>query len=229
MSVSAIVLVAAAWLFLLVLALAVLRTAGKAERAAEARLRRPPEPDRSDRSDALRRARGAVLMVAAVPLAAAALDATSSDARAQGSAACAGAAPAATLCLINVERRQRGLPPLTANARLTRAALRHSRDMVNRRYFAHVSLSGSTFIDRLRRSGYLARCRAWSAGETLAWGTGSRARPASRVAAWMRSRPHRQIILDPSFREAGIGIAAGTPTGRAGGATYTGEFARRRC
>ena len=67
-------------------------------------------------------------------------------------------APTATLCLINAERRARGLAPLTANARLARAAQGHAADMVARDYFSHFSPSGSSFTDRLRRVGYARQC-----------------------------------------------------------------------
>jgi uncharacterized protein YkwD len=134
-----------------------------------------------------------------------------------------------TICLINAERKQRGLAPLRANTKLIRAAHRHSLDMVMRGYFAHQSLSGRTLTDRLRIVGYLRGCSSWSAGETIAWGSGSAGSPASRVAAWMRSPGHRTILLGASFREVGIGIATGTPRGSRAGATYTADFGRRHC
>ena len=216
----------ALWFVLVILALAMLRASSRAERTSKERRRTGarPAPDRAERRQ---RARAAAMMIAAVPLAAAALDAGASTASA---AACGGGPARATLCLINVERKQRGLATLRANAKLTRAAHRHSLDMVLRRYFAHQSLSGRTLIDRLRIVGYLGGgCSSWAAGETIAWGSGGGKSPASRVAAWMRSRTHRPIVLGASFREVGIGVAPGTPTGSRAGATYTADFGRRRC
>lgn len=223
-----ILVIAATWLFLLVLALAILRTAGMAERAAERRLNeaRAPRPA----SERRRRTVTTAVVAAALPFAGAAAAASDADAqtcRGARSAPTAGA-PSVTLCLINVERRARGLAPLHANARLARAAQRHAADMVARAYFSHVSPSGRSFGDRLRRAGYARQC-AWWGGETLAWGTGSMRSPASRVSAWMHSPPHRAILLGAGYREAGIGIAAGAPTGGSSGATYVGEFGRRRC
>jgi uncharacterized protein YkwD len=141
------------------------------------------------------------------------------------------AAPtSATLCLINVERRARGLAPLSANATLARAARRHANDMMLRNYFAHTSPSGVTFTTRLRRNGYVRSGCSWSAGETLAWGAGGgQATPASRVNAWMHSPPHRAILLGRSFRDAGLGIIGGVPGNAGTGATYVGEFGRRHC
>ena len=43
----------------------------------------------------------------------------------------------------------------------------------------------------------------------------------------MNSPGHRANILSGSFRAIGIGIAAGTPYGGGGGATYTTDFGRR--
>ena len=220
--------IAIAWLFLLVLALAILRTAGRAERDAEERLR--ARRYREVPSDHRRRTFPTAVVVAALPLGGAAVVAADADAQTCHGAlhAPAAGAPSTTLCLVNAERRAHGLAPLTANARLARAAQRHARDMVARSYFSHVSLSGSSFTDRLRRVNYARRC-GWSAGEALAWGTGTFASPASRVAAWLRSPAHRAILLNPVYREAGIGIAIGTPPDRSSGATYAGEFGRRRC
>jgi uncharacterized protein YkwD len=220
--------IAATWLFLLVLALAILRTAGMAERDAEARLNaartRPPTPERR------RKAVTTAVLAAALPIAGAGVGAPDADAQ-----TCRGArsapranAPTATLCLINAERRARGLAPLTANARLARAAQRHAADMVARDYFSHFSPSGSSFTDRLRRVGYARQC-AWAGGETLAWGSRTQRSPASRLVAWMQSPPHRAILLSPAYREAGVGIVAGSPSGAGAGATYVGEFGRRRC
>jgi uncharacterized protein YkwD len=217
----------ALWCVLVILALAMLRASSRADRTSEEQLRRSGAPSAPDRAEGLQRARTAVMLMVAVPLAAAALDAGASTASA---AACGGGPARATLCLINVERKQRGLATVRANAKLTRAAHRHSLDMVLRGYFAHQSLSGRTLVDRLRIIGYLGGgCSSWAAGETIAWGSGGAKSPASRVAAWMRSRTHRPIVLGASFREVGIGVAPGTPTGSRAGATYTADFGRRRC
>jgi uncharacterized protein YkwD len=135
---------------------------------------------------------------------------------------------AALTCLVNRERRIRGLRRLRRSPRLTAAAERQARDMVARRYFAHVSLTGETVVDRIRNTGYLEGAAGWTIGEVLAWGTGRRTSPAATVRSWMRSRPHREVLLAPVFRDAGMGIAHGLPVGGLpGGATITGEFGHR--
>jgi uncharacterized protein YkwD len=132
----------------------------------------------------------------------------------------------ATLCVLNVERARHNLRPLRLNRRLSDAARSHSRAMARRRFFSHTSLSGASFVDRIRRTGYLSGARSWSVGENIAYGTGGRSTPRSIGRAWMNSPGHRANILSRSFRAIGIGIASGTPSGRGGG-TYTTDFGRR--
>jgi hypothetical protein len=62
-------------------------------------------------------------------------------------------------------------------------------------------------------------------GENLAWGTGGLATPGAIMQAWMNSPGHRENILNPDFREVGIGVVAGNPAAADGyGATYATEF-----
>jgi uncharacterized protein YkwD len=132
----------------------------------------------------------------------------------------------ATLCLLNRERTRHGLPRLHQHRSLSHAATRYARLMVSKHFFDHVSPSGSTMAQRIKRTNYLRHTRGWSLGENLAWGTGSAATPARIVNAWMHSAGHRRNILDRGFREIGIGIALGAPNGGAG-ATYVNEFGHR--
>ena len=132
-----------------------------------------------------------------------------------------------TLCLVNLERTSRGLRRLRDNARLERAATRHSRDMVARDFFSHTSLGGATMMDRIKQAGYLGRARSYSLGENLAWGTGTLGTPLKIVDGWMHSPGHRQNILNPRFEELGVGIVPGAPGGHADGATYTTDFGAR--
>jgi uncharacterized protein YkwD len=135
----------------------------------------------------------------------------------------AGAASAATLCLLNRERAARGLSALRPDGRLARAARSHARDMVAHRYFAHESRDGSGFGTRIRHTGWMRHRRSYNLGENIAYGSGGRATPRAIVAAWMHSAGHRANILQRRFRVIGIGIASGTPSG-AGGATYSTDF-----
>jgi len=130
------------------------------------------------------------------------------------------------LCLVNRERTRRGLPRLSLDRRLSRAATKHSRDMVRRSYFDHVSPGGQTVRHRILRTGWLRGARGWTIGENLAWGSGDHAGAADTVRRWMRSPGHRANILNARFREIGIGIALGTPESE-DGATYTTTFGAR--
>jgi uncharacterized protein YkwD len=133
----------------------------------------------------------------------------------------------ATLCLVNLERTQRGLPPLRQNALLDAASAEHSQDMVRRDYFEHATPDGRSVGDRLRAIGYQRGVSA-SAGENIAYGVGDKSTPASIVRAWMRSPGHRADILRPAFTEIGIGISLGAPEvlerDRPDSATYTTDF-----
>jgi uncharacterized protein YkwD len=136
----------------------------------------------------------------------------------------------ATVCLLNKQRRARHMRQLRRSKRLGRAARGHSAEMAQSKYFSHNSRSGASFLDRIRRAGYLRRARRWSVGENIAWGTGALSTPRAIVRAWMNSPGHRANILQRNFRHIGIGISFGTPVRIAGrpGATYTTDFGTRR-
>ncbi|MEX1141426.1 MAG: CAP domain-containing protein [Thermoleophilaceae bacterium] len=134
----------------------------------------------------------------------------------------------AAVCLINRRRVARGLRKLRLNRRLSRAARRHTRDMVRHRYFSHVSRNGGDISDRLHRSGYLGGRFSWTVGENLAWGAGRRGTPREIVRSWMRSPGHRRNMLSSRFREIGIGVVARAPIrSSARAATYTTTFGSR--
>jgi len=132
----------------------------------------------------------------------------------------------ATHCLVNRERERRGLRRLRGNWRLSLAARRHSRDMVRRSYFAHLSLSGTPFERRVRGTGYLRSVGRWTIGENIAWGGGRRSSPRMNVRAWMESPSHRRNVLARRFRELGVGVVSGAPVSRhvSQAATYAHEF-----
>jgi uncharacterized protein YkwD len=134
----------------------------------------------------------------------------------------------ALLCLLNLQRKARGLPRLRSNRRLLRAAEGHSRSMVRLSYFSHFEPGGIALLARLKRSGYLRRAHGWSIGENLGSGLGPGAAPRAMVNAWMASTPHRANILAGKFREIGLGVVGGVPgRRRASGATFTTDFGVR--
>lgn len=109
---------------------------------------------------------------------------------------------AAMLARVNAERKRAGVRPLAANSRLDQAAQRHAADMLARRYFAHQSPEGSTVRERSRSAGYDWR----EIGENIAEG---QLTVAEVMDSWMHSPGHRRNLLDPGFRELGVGVALG--------------------
>jgi uncharacterized protein YkwD len=130
-------------------------------------------------------------------------------------------------CLLNEQRAGGRRSAVAENSRLGTAATGHAADMVARHYFAHTSLGGATFVDRIRGTGYLPSRGGWSAGEILAWASGPLATPRGIVDAWMNSPEHRRILLDPRFSDVGVGVAFGSPKASEGTAiTVDADFGR---
>lgn len=123
-----------------------------------------------------------------------------------------------TLCLINAERTQRLLQPLSSESRLQRAAELHSADMARRHFVGHRNPDGVMPNTRIYRQGYPEVL----VGENLGWGVPRLASPFRMVQAWMHSPGHRANILRPGFREIGIGFADGAS--RPGPAPKQGFF-----
>jgi uncharacterized protein YkwD len=134
----------------------------------------------------------------------------------------------ATLCLINRERAAYGESPLHDNAQVQQAAQGHTESMVLDDYFGHLSPSGETILQRMRASGYVYSSHVvCQVAENIAWGTNWLGAPKAIVAAWMASPEHRANILDPSYRDTGIGVSPHPPASVAGGqagGVYTQDF-----
>jgi uncharacterized protein YkwD len=134
---------------------------------------------------------------------------------------------AAVLCLINNQRALAGLAPLRASGRLASAAQRHSSDMARNGYFDHTGPTGDTMAHRIAASGYVQAGRGAALGENIAWVAMANSTPAAMVADWLSSPEHRANLLDPGFRDSGIGIAMARPaavTGGIGGVDVTEDF-----
>ncbi len=89
------------------------------------------------------------------------------------------------------------VPPLALSASLSRAALIHSQDMANKRFFEHRGSDGSTVGIRTARVGYQWR----TVGENIAIGAQT---PESVVQGWIDSPGHCVNIMTPGFTEMGI-------------------------
>lgn len=97
---------------------------------------------------------------------------------------------------INDVRRSHGLRPYVQSSSLSRSARSYSRRLMRANRFAHDS-----FIHASSRFGSL--------GEALAYHGGWRPRRAHTVRSWLHSPSHRSLVLSPSFRYVGAGMARG--------------------
>jgi len=100
--------------------------------------------------------------------------------------------------LTNAQRLQAGAVPLTLNSKLNNSAQAHSEDMALHDFFGHKGSNNSSMGDRAKASGY----KFSRLGENIAAGY---ATPEDVVQGWMNSPGHRANILNPSYREMGIG------------------------
>ncbi len=110
------------------------------------------------------------------------------------------------LDLINTERAKKGLSPLKANLQLTQVARTKANDMIVKKYFSHNSPTYGSPFDMMKKFGVSYR----TAGENLAG--------ASNVDTahtnLMNSPGHRANILNPNFKEIGIGVLSGSQYGK---------------
>lgn len=125
----------------------------------------------------------------------------------------------AVVRLLNDVRAQHGLPALHPARGLSRAADRHTRDMLRADFFDHASSDGTPFHRRVRRF-----ARAGTVGETIGRLGRRRGGAGTVVRLWMDSPSHRAIVLAPEFRRVGVGRRWGS-LGNSGQAVFTADFA----
>ena len=120
------------------------------------------------------------------------------------------------LVALNATRVANGLRPLTLSTDLQRAAVFQSRSMLAGGYFAHEA-PGSSFVTRLKRFYRPTGYRSWSTGENLLFNGGPITADAA-IQAWLASPHHRENMLNPTWREVGIGsVHAASAGGDFGG------------
>lgn len=125
----------------------------------------------------------------------------------QGGATFAAITPTEVVTLVNQERSDAGLTPLTESALLDTAAQAKADDMASQHYFSHTSPSGVTPWDWFRTVQYEYRY----AGENLAIHFHD---AVSEERAWMESRKHCENILSPKYREIGVAVRPMTFEGK---------------
>jgi LysM repeat protein len=102
---------------------------------------------------------------------------------------------------INEARLQAGIPPLIVNPLLNQAAQAHVDDMIAHRRYGHRGSDGSNASQRVMRTGYHLSGKVgenWVAAHS----------PERAIRWWMSDLPHRANILNPRWREIGIGVGA---------------------
>lgn len=104
--------------------------------------------------------------------------------------------------LTNNLRQAIFLPALTESQKLDQAAWQKVEDMAINQYFAHVSPSGLSLKNWLKKVEY----KYSIAGENLAVGF---SKPEDVVLAWKNSPTHYNNIIDSDFQEIGAALADG--------------------
>jgi uncharacterized protein YkwD len=126
-------------------------------------------------------------------------------------------------CLINRERRARGLPTLSPSPVLARAAARKNALMVRCDQFEH-DACGQAWYGVFVQAGYHGSVR----GENIAWASASIASPREVLQMWLHSPPHRANLLSPLWTDQAVSLrVAASFQGEAGAHVWTSQFGRR--
>ncbi len=131
----------------------------------------------------------------------------------------------ALLDKINENRTDNGAVPLSLNATLTWVSRAHSQDMIDYDFFDHTSsqqgqFNGATFQERVLNyaeyeNTYVGECIAWKSWGIDVEGT---------MSDWKNSPTHWNIIINPNFREIGIGLVVGEWDGWQNSGLHTVDF-----
>lgn len=108
--------------------------------------------------------------------------------------------------LTNQERSKNGLPKLTANQLLTKAANAKGLDILKTQTFKH-EIDGKKFSSWIKEANY----KYSYAGENLAIDFLT---SEGAIKAWMASQTHRDNILNNNFTEIGVAIVEGDFNGQ---------------
>jgi hypothetical protein len=114
--------------------------------------------------------------------------------------------PSEVIRLTNAQRSANGLNALTENSSLDSAAIAKGNDMIAKGYWAHFAPDGTSPWTFFTSFGY----KYQYAGENLARDFSD---AGSAVNAWMNSPTHKENILNPHYKEIGIGVVEGSLAG----------------
>lgn len=115
--------------------------------------------------------------------------------------------PEAVITLTNVERQKHNLSPLSENEALSKAAELKAADMIKNDYFAHTSPKGLAPWHWIKAADYDYQY----AGENLAVNFDS---ATAQEEAWMKSKTHRENILNDRYTEMGVAVVRGEVKGK---------------
>lgn len=99
---------------------------------------------------------------------------------------------------VNALRANIGAGPLVISPQLNAAAVAHARDMSAQNRAWHFGSDGSSPLDRIQRQGYMGHLVGENISETYE-------NDQSTLNAWMQERDTRDIMMDSSANQLGIG------------------------
>ncbi|MFL5255348.1 MAG: carbohydrate-binding domain-containing protein [Rhodopila sp.] len=119
--------------------------------------------------------------------------------------------------------------PLAFNPALISAAQQHGAWMLANNTFSHTGANGNSPGDRMTAAGYIFT-GSWTWGENIAitYGGGTAVSAATVVSlenGLFKSPDHRVNLLNPAFKEVGLGVVGGTYQGSAA-VDATQDFAK---
>jgi uncharacterized protein YkwD len=106
--------------------------------------------------------------------------------------------PDKVACIVNQVRRRNGAAPIQISNTLQFVAQNHANDQRRRNVMTHSSANGASPGQRAQQAGFNFR----NFGENVAFGQRSE---EEVMRAWIRSPGHFRNIVNPAFREMGIG------------------------
>lgn len=106
--------------------------------------------------------------------------------------------------ILNQKRIENGLQPVVWSEDMAKIARLHSENMAKFKFFSHTGHDGSMVNDRADLLGF----SKWKAiGENIAYNRGFDKPAEFASKRWMLSPMHRENILNPRWKESGVGVA----------------------
>lgn len=132
----------------------------------------------------------------------------------------------AVLCLTNKARAQHGTDRLGRAFQLQKAAQRHANAMAATDCLASRCPGEPNLEGRIRKAGYFEGARKWEFAEN----SGCAISASAMVDSWLESSVHRANIIEPRFRDLGVGVVEKGPESRCdeGLAVFSAVFAWRK-